>query len=77
MKETQPLRGAAGTTNPPSDKGPTQTRETKAPPPANVFQTPHPSVTVNESVVGWPLAARCSWNVDEAATLDGTYVFVP
>jgi len=37
LKETQPLRGAAGTTSLPIDKGPTQTRETKAPPPATVF----------------------------------------
>ena len=47
------------------------------PPPANVRQTPQPSVTVNESRDGWPGAGRWTWNVAWVLTFVGTYDVVP
>jgi hypothetical protein len=36
------------------------------PPPTNVDQVPHPSVTTSWTVVGWPAVTRCTFKVIEA-----------
>ena len=47
------------------------------PPPARLFQVPHPSVTMNGSVAARPGLCRSTWNVADVPTFGGTYVVVP